>query len=284
MANERAVPQTSVTAVTDLTERPDGLWEYKGGTLDEAVTIFLQIEGKVNSAQWAMAAICAQVEGEAKYGDGRIDEFSKQVHYTPRHVRRMARTYREALQKGRYRHDLTFTHHTEALSHKDPDEALDVAQAQSMSSLGLREWINEQATANATAPQKVFKKKRQNDFRQFLERVDNLILTDFMASCPNAEWGRRVFKNWREDVTWELSQITRTEAADRVSDAILDGALTIPDIKSSTGLPTREIEGVVGSKIAEGVWEWVREGGETDMSRGSRRSIIHVKGLHPVGV
>lgn len=278
------VPSRSVATVPDLVERADGLWEYQGNTLDDAAGIFLEIEGKVSSAQWAMGAICCAVEDNAKYGDQRVDQFAEKVRYTPRHVRRMAKTYREAVQNGRYRPNLTFTHHTEALSHPDPDEALDVAEAQDMSTLALREWINEQAEVNATKPQKTFKKKRQNEFREFLERVDNLIITDFMATCPNAEWGRRVFKNWRDDVTWELSQISRTEAAERVADAVMDGAVTIQDIKSATGLPNKEIEGVVGSKVAEGIWEWVREGGETEMARGSRRTIIHVKGHHPVAI
>jgi hypothetical protein len=276
--SKSAVTSRSVTTVSDLVERPDGLWEYQGKTLEDAAAIFLEIEGKVNSAQWAMGAICAAVEDNARYGDHRVEEFAIKVKYTPRHVRRMARTYREAIEKGCYRPNLTFTHHTEALSHPDPDEALDAAEAEDMSSLGLREWVNEQASQNATKPQKSFRKKRQNEFREFLERVDSIILTDFMETCPNAEWGRRVFKNWRDDVTWELSQIAHTEAADRVSDAVLDGALTIQDIKSATGLPNKDIEFVVGGKVKSGLWEWVREGGETDMARGSRRTILHVIG------
>lgn len=89
-----------------------------------------------------------------------------------------------------------------------------------------------------------------------------------MATCPNAEWGRRVFRGWREDVTWALSQITRAETAERVADAVSEGAQTTPDIKQATGLQIKEIEGVVGKRIAEGIWEWVREGGEPDLSRG----------------
>lgn len=278
MTTERAVPSRSVASVADLVEREDGLWEYHGETLEDAAGVFLQIEGKVNSAQWAMAAICAAVEDNAKYGDSRVDQFAEKVRYTSRHVRRMARTYREALQKGRWRPNLTFKHHTEALLHPDPDEALDVAEAEDMSCIGLREWINEQATQKATKPQKTFRKKRQNEFREFLERVDNLILTDFMATCPNAEWGRRVFKNWRDDITWELSQIAHTEAADRVNDAVLDGALTVQDIKHATGLSNKDIDIAVGQKIKAGLWEWVREGGETEMARGTRRNIIHVVG------
>ena len=78
-------------------------------------------------------------------------------------------------------------------------------------------------------------KARQSDFKTFLERVDGVILTDFMETCPNAEWGRRVFKGWWDDVRWEISQITRKEVMERVVDALLEGAQTATDIKSKTG-------------------------------------------------
>lgn len=273
---EPVSPPVSVATVSSLVERSDGLWEFHGKTVEDHVDVFLSIDSKVNSAQWAMAAIAASLE--TKYGEKTVDEFAEKVHYTARHIRRMSRTYRRAVEKGHWCPNLTFQHHTEALVHFDPSQALEVAQAQDMSALALREWINGQARVHATKPQKAAHKKRQNDFKDFLERVDGIILTDFMATCPNADWGRRVFKSWREDITWELGQIARTETADRVADALAEGALTVADIKSKTGLTVKEIEGVVAGKVAEGVWDLVREGGETDVARGSRRTIIHIVG------
>lgn len=267
---------TSVATISSLVERSDGLWEFHGESFDDHVDVFLSIDSKVNSAQWAMAAVAASIE--TKYGESKIEEFATKVQRTPRHIRRMARTYKLALEKGRWRPLLTFGHHTEALNHPNPGEALDVAESQNLSTLGLREWVNGRAEERATKPQKAAKAKRQNEFKDFLERVDKVILTDFMATCPNAEWGRRVFKGWREDITWELGQIARTEISDRVSDALAEGALTVADIKSKTGLTVKEIEGVVAGKVADGTWEMVREGGETEMSRGTRRMIIHVAG------
>jgi len=270
---EQVIPQ-SVTRVPDLVERPDGLWEYRGESFDEHVDVFTNIAGKVESAKWAMGAICASVE--KKYGEGKVEEFASKVGYSPRHVRRMARTYKEAIEKGRYRPFLSFTHHTEALAHPDPDEALDVAESGDMSALGLRDWIDEQARERfSKARPKPKIKTRNTQYLEFLERVDQTIIEDFMATCPNAEWGRRVFKGWRDDIAWEMTQVSRSEAAARINDAIDAGALTIPDIKNATGLPMKEIEGVIAVKVAEGKWEWVREGGETDVARGTRRSILH---------
>ena len=40
----------------------------------------------------------------------------------------------------------------------------------------------------------------------------------------------------------------------------------------------KEIEGVIAAKVRDGEWEFLREGGETEMTRGIRRSIIHVVG------
>lgn len=124
-----------------LTQKKNALWQCRAETLEQHVEAFLSVDRKIDSSQWAMAAIAASIE--TKYGEGQIQEFAEKVEYTPRHVRRMAQTYREA-QKGRWRPHLSFKHHTEALSHSDPDAALDEAESKQLSAIALRRWIQDQ--------------------------------------------------------------------------------------------------------------------------------------------
>ena len=270
------LPKSPVTRVPELIERSDGLWIFTGGDLDDHIRLWRDIDSKVNSAQWAMAAIAASLT--TTYGENDIEKFAEAVSRSSQYIWKMARTYRRTIEKSLYSDNLSFSHHAEAIRHPEPAEALAVAQDQGLSSIGLGEWITEQARARATKPQRAAHKKRQDDLRDFLERVDGVILNDFMLSCPNADWGRRVFRGWRDDVAWELRRIGRSDITDQVSDAVAEGANTITDIKQATGLSVREIEGVVAGKVKEGEWDFVREGGEPDDARGSRRTIIHVRG------
>jgi hypothetical protein len=257
-------------------ERQDGLLEYCGDTkLDAVISTWRQIDTSIDRGFWTQAAIAASIT--PVYGQDDTGKLAEAIEKSPAYVRRMAKTYRHFTENDTWVSDLSFKHHSIAMRHPNPSEALLMALEHGWSCAKTEEWIINQAVENS-ATKKAVKKQRENEFRAFLERVDGIILNDFMETCPNADWGRRVFKNWREDVTWELSQIARTEAVDRVQDAINEGAVTVPDIKAKTGLSTREIEAIVGAKVAEGIWELVREGGETDVARGTRRMIIHVVG------
>lgn len=279
-ANLKAVPDVSVARIPELVERADGLFDFVGAeSIQECVAVWRKIDSSADSARWGMAAVAANVVASSKYGDNAVQEFAEAVGHKKRYIYRFANTHnfwtnKQQCPRGHFS-ELTFSHHVKAVVHPDPVAAMEHALANGLPAVALEEWISEQAQGRASKPQKAIKKKRQNEFREFLERVNNVILTDFMATCPNAEWGRRVFRGWREDVTWELSQIERTEARECVLDAIEDGAGTVSDIRSKTGLLVRDIEGVVGSLVAENLFEWVREGGEGEASRGLRRSILH---------
>lgn len=255
--------------------RPDGLLEYCGDTeLPTVIEAWRQIDTRIDRGFWTQAAVAASIT--PTYGQDDLGKLAEAIEKSPAYVRRMGKTYRHFTQNDTWVSDLSFKHHYVSMRHPRPSEALLMALEHGWSCAKTEEWIINEAYRNSNS--KPVRKQRENEFRTFLERVDGIILNDFMQTCPNADWGRRVFKNWREDITWELSQIARTEAADRVSDALEEGACTVADIKTKTGLTVKEIEGVIAGKVAEGVWEYVREGGETEVARGTRRMIIHVVG------
>lgn len=282
---EPTVPTKSVTSVADLVERTDGLWEYHGETLQDHIAIWRDIDGKVESAQWAMAAIAASLT--TKYGESDIVDFAKAVNRSPGYVWKMARTWKfwadaEKCPQGHFS-DLTFTHHVRAITHSDPIEAMNVAKEQGLSSIGLEEWINETAAERAENKTKKPKPKQnptpESEYKSWLERLDSVLLKDFIPTCPNKEFARRVLaREWREIIAWELRELNRSENRDLVLAAIEEGAVTEDDLKKVTRLNASEISGVVGTLVSEGMYEWVREGGETDMARGSRRSILHKVG------
>jgi hypothetical protein len=256
-----------------------GLLEYCGPTDDTSLAVekWRELDASIDIGIWGQASIAAAIV--PKYSQDDIGKFAEAVEKAPCYVRRMAKTYRYFIVENDTRvSNLSFKHHSVALRHSDPEAALMRASENGWSCVKLEEWILNEAVVNVSE-KRAIKQERQNDFRQFLESVDAAVL-DFMATCPNAEWGKRVFRGWRDDVAWELSQIARAEVSDRVVDAMESGARTVSDIKAATGLRATEIESVIALRVAEGTWEWVRKGGETEMARGLRQSqtILHIVG------
>lgn len=271
------LPETSVANVPQLEERSDGLWNFTGAeTLEECAAVFLKVDGGVDSSRWAMAAIAASASEESKYGEKSIEKMAELVGRKPRTVWTMARTYKTVTEKCIYRQnlDLSYSHYVAAVRYKeDPAYALAIAKEQNLSSLGLADWVSEQNASPETKPQK---KKRASEWREFLERVQGIIEDDFMATCPKADWGRRVFEGWLDELRWELDGLERTETAERIAEAVADGRQTISDIKQATGLPTKEIEIAAAAKVATGEWCWAPEGRRTDDQRGETKRKLNV--------
>lgn len=275
MTNQSAVPLKSISRITSLIEK-EGLCEFTGETVQEHIEVWREIDGQVESAQWAMSAIAASLT--TKYGEGDVKKFAEAVNRTPGYIYKMARTYRfysdrQKCPQGHFS-DLTFSHHVRALTHPEPVEALQVAQDQGLSAIGLEEWVTQTAKEGIDKPKPV-KPKRENDYRVWLERMDISLLKE-VSICPNKEFARRVIgREWRETIAWELREINRSENRELILAAIEDGAHTEDDLRKVTRLTNSEVSGCVGALVAEGMYEWVREGGETEMARGSRRSILH---------
>lgn len=282
---ERAVSPRSVVSVPDLVERPDGLWEYHGKTLEDHIAVWRDIDAKVESAQWAMAAIAASLTikyGKGQKGQENVKQFAEAVGRSEGYIWKMARTWiywtNANCPQGHFE-DLTFSHHVRAITHGDPVEAMNVARDRGFSAIGLEEWISDVAVENVDKPKRKASKKepeRENEYKVWLERLDSALLKDFIPTCPNKEFARRVLaREWREIITWELREINRSENRDLILAAIEEGAHTEDDLRKVTRLRSSEISGVIGALVSEGLYEWVREGGETDMARGSRRAILH---------
>jgi hypothetical protein len=155
---------------------------------------------------------------------------------------------------------------------------MNVARDQGFSAIGLEEWIAEEAVEKIDKPKSKTKAKpvRENEYKLWLERLDTTLIKDFIPTCPNKEFARRVLaREWREVIAWELREINRSENRELILAAIGEGAHTEEDLRKVTRLSNSEVSGVVGCLVSEGLYEWVREGGETEMARGSRRSILH---------
>lgn len=253
-----------------------GLWEFSGAdTVEEHARVWGEIETRAESAQWALAAIAASLI--TKYGESEVCRFAEIVHRSPQYIWKMARTYRLTVEKSLYSENLSFHHHAEAIRHPDPFTALAIAQTENLSANELSEWVSQQNKETAKKPRRN-RVARESAFVKFLERVDNTIVKDFMATCPDAEWGRRVFRGWREEITWELSQIDQRDRLHRVLDAIAAGAKTLAEIHSKTGLLLRQVDRVVSKLVSDGLYEWIRQGGEPAFTKGSRPMILHKVG------
>lgn len=120
--------------------------------------------------------------------------------------------------------------------------------------------------------------RRAISLQEFLEHVEDVILEDFLMRCPDADWGRRVFKAWLDDVRWENRQRFAVSIRKRVIKAIDEGAETLSEIRTATGFLTPQIERCVAKLVKDGLYTWIRSGGETDVARGSRKMILHKTG------
>lgn len=84
------------------------LWDFQGNDLDDHIRLWRDINSKVESAQWALAAIAASLT--TKYGDSDIEKFAQAVGRTPQYIWKMARTHRLTIEKSLYSENLSFSH------------------------------------------------------------------------------------------------------------------------------------------------------------------------------
>lgn len=226
-----------------LIQRQDGSWEFRATTLDQHVSAFADVNSQADSNQWALAAIAASIEKQ--YGEGYVQEFAQKVDYTPRHVRRLARTYREIVEKGRYRPFLTFTHHAEALTFADPDKALAVAEKKKLSALALRDWIKKQEQENPEDPRERFSPERGKEGAQLVailrEQVDAFPgFADELNECIDKIVAR--------------AQRTRQLDREKVKAALHNwGSLTAKEIIEETGLSHWDVRQTLAELLKQGL-------------------------------
>jgi hypothetical protein len=233
---------TALRKSSGLTQRRDGSWEFHAGTLDQHVEAFVQVNTEADSNQWAMAAIAASIEKQ--YGEGNVQEFAEKVDYTPRHVRRLARTYREIVEKGRYRPQLTFTHHAEALVHPDPEKALATAEDQKLSALALRQWIKDQ-TPETEQPRERFSAERGKEGSELVE-----ILREQVEKFP------AFADELNECIEKITARAARTRQLDRekVKAALHNwGSLTAKELMEETDLSHWDVRQTLADLLKKGV-------------------------------
>jgi hypothetical protein len=234
------------------------------------------LDTRIDSSLWAQASIAAAIM--PKYGQHEMQDFADAVGKSVDYVRKMARTFRYFAEKNTQVLDLTFKHHTIAIRHHDPEGALTRAQ-EGWSCQRLEEWIINEAVEQKPKRKSAKRIQKDSDLAVFLEHVEEVIETDFIAKCPDRDFSRRIFQGWLDDIRWENRQITFSENRDRVLRAIeTQGAATVKMIVQVTGLSIGEVNGVVGKLVGDGDYEWTSRGGETDVARGTKEKILHKVG------
>jgi pyruvoyl-dependent arginine decarboxylase (PvlArgDC) len=268
-------------------QRIDGLVECHAETLQDHIAAFRNVTDELDDHYWAQAAVAASASkkyGSSEYGKKQMEQLAQAVELSTNYLYRMARTYRTFTENFPRETKLYFKHHVIACGYANPGKALAVAVSSEMSCGALEEWISEQNRKKAKRMTRKAQKAVQTEFLVHLEHVEQVIEEDFIKNCPSKDFARRVYeKGWLNEIKFELRQYNRKVNEDLVRAAIDDdGARTLVEIKEVTTLSMSDVESMVAQLVATDEYEWVREGGETDMARGGRRMILHKIGT-PVG-
>lgn len=264
-------------------QRIDGLVECQAETIQDHIAAFRAVTSEMDDHYWAQAAVAASASkkyGKGEYADKKMEQLSEAVELSVGYLRQIARTYRTFTTSFSRDKDLYFSYHRIACDYKNPKEALRHARENKMSCRAFEEWISDQRKKDAKKKTRKAQKAAQTEFLEHLEHVESIIEDDFIANCPIKDFARRVYeKGWLSEIKFELRQFNRKLNEDLIRGAIEDdGARTLQEIKELTTLAMSDVESLVGQFVAMNEYEWVREGGETDMARGGRRMILHKVG------
>jgi len=116
----------------------DGLPVFASNGWEDHLQAWLDAERDVTSARWRQAAIAYSLV--THYGDHSVEKFAAQIGIAPRRVWEYRSVY--ALVKDRERpQNLDFTHYIIAASSEQPQEYLDRAAEESLSTRALRRLI-----------------------------------------------------------------------------------------------------------------------------------------------
>ncbi|HEX2879880.1 MAG TPA: hypothetical protein VHO25_10150 [Polyangiaceae bacterium] len=268
-------------------ERIDGLVEVHAETTEDYIAAFRSVTDELDDHYWAQAAVAASMSkkyGSSDYGKKEMEKLSEAVELSASYLFRMARTYRTFTENFPRDKNLYFKHHVVACGYANPSKALTHARENGLSCKAFEEWVSEQNRKKAKRMTRKAKQAVQTEFLVHLEHVEQIIEEDFIKNCPSKDFARRVYeKGWLSEIKFELRQYNRKVNEDLIRAAIDDdGARTLVEIKEATTLSMSDVESMVGQLVATDEYEWVREGGETEMARGGRRVILHKVGT-PVG-
>lgn len=261
-------------------ERIDGLVECHADTVQDHIAAFRAVTAELDDHYWAQASVAASASkkyGNSEHGKKKMEELAEAVELSANYLYRMARTYRTFTENFPREKNLYFAHHMIACGFANPSKALAHARENTMSCRAFEEWVSDQNKKKAKKITRKAQQAAQTAFLDHLEHVESVIEDDFIKNCPIKDFARRVYeKGWLSEIKFELRQYNRKLNEDLIRGAIEDdGARTLQEIKEATTLAMSDVESLVGQLVATNEYEWVREGGETEMARGGRRMILH---------
>lgn len=261
----------------------DGMVAVVAETTQDHIAAFRNVTEELDEHYWAQAAVAASLSKKYGMGDpgkGEMQKLAEAVELSSNYLYRMARTYRTFTESFPRESKLYFKHHVIAAGYTNPSEALAVAVERGMPCGALEEWVSDQNRKKAKRASRKAVEEVRTQFLDHLEHVESVIQDDFIKFCPSKDFARRVYeKGWLAEIKSELRQYNRKLNEDIVRAAIDDdGAVTVGDIREVTGLPLSDIEGLVGQFVANGEYEFVPQGGQTDVARGSARMVLHKVG------
>lgn len=111
-----------------------GLPTFQGDTWEDHVSAWAQVEDEMQDRLWMLAAVAASVT--TVYGDQSIGAFASEVGCSARRIYDYAATYKAWQSRARSQ-ILSFKHHTIAARAEDPDQAIEEAEVEEMSTREL---------------------------------------------------------------------------------------------------------------------------------------------------
>ena len=126
---------------THLPARQGDLPTFTAEDWESHVSTALALKESLENHLWHLAAVCASVE--AKYGEESVPKFAGEVGYSARRVYDLAATY-AAWQSRTRSQILSFKHHTIAARAEDPQEAIEQAEDEQLSTRQLERRISGQ--------------------------------------------------------------------------------------------------------------------------------------------
>lgn len=248
-------------------------------TTADHIAAFRNVTEELDEHYWAQAAVAASLSkkyGNGEYGKGEMDKLATAVELSSSYLFRMARTYRTFTENFPRERNLYFKHHVIAAGYANPSKALSVAVEQGMSCGTLEEWVSAENRKKAKRITRQRQEQVKTDFLTHLEHVESVIEEDFIANCPSKDFAKRVYSDWLGQIKFELRQLLRGANLDKIRAAIEDeGAQTLQQIKSLTGLALFDVEATVGQLVAQNEYEWIDRGGKKDDQRGQPEKILH---------
>lgn len=260
----------------------DGVVAVIAETTADHIAAFRNVTDELDEHYWAQAAVAASLS--KKFSDKEvekkaIDQLAAAVELSPSYLRQIARTYRTFTESFSREKNLYFNHHRIAAYATNPERALSVAVEQGMSCRQLEEWVRDDNKKRAKRITRQRQAKVETDFLVHLEHVETIIEEDFIANCPSKDFAKRIYSDWLSQIKFELRQLLRGANLDKIRAAIEDeGAQTLSQIKSLTGLAMFDVEAAVAQMVAQNEYEWIDRGGKKDDQRGQPEKILHKVG------